>query len=87
MGASSSFPLINECQDSTTIQPKKVKEKLTRAQRNKRRRAKEMQGKHESQKRTKKIFNSINNVATKEGGDSLGAVKPKGDLLSDLSNL
>lgn len=131
----------DEYKDSTTIQPKKVKEKLTRAQRNKRRRAKEMQVKHESQKRTKKLLNSVNNLPTiakelvkeelvqqsrkeelnrlkeeakskplgknlheklverdpikapslpvvlqsdlKEGGGSLRAVKPKGDLLSE----
>jgi hypothetical protein len=131
----------DEYQDSTTVQPKKVKEKLTRAQRNKRRRAKEMQVKHESQKRTKKLLNSVNNLPTiakelvkeelvqqsrkeelnrlkeeakskplgknlheklverdpikapslpvvlqsdlKEGGGSLRAVKPKGDLLSE----
>lgn len=48
--------------DTDPFQPKKIKEKLTRAQRNKRRRAKEMQAEHESRKRTKRLLNAVSNL-------------------------
>jgi len=45
-----------------TFTPKTTREKLTKAQRNKRKRVKQMQLEHEERKRTKKLLNSVNNV-------------------------